>query len=129
MMIRPSWLLIRCLLIVLVAMPAQRLMAQAQTNIPDKVQPATPDKKTPARVDAVIDTDTLAEAGGVSLDAWLKGQADALLDIVQCYLDKSSMQKEVALETKDNSSSTHLIEVRIKLLKTLAMHNAASHCK
>jgi hypothetical protein len=40
-----------------------------------------------------------------------------------------SLENEVAEETKINKDPKHLIEVRIRLLKTLASHNTASHCK
>jgi hypothetical protein len=108
--------------------PAQKLWAQAQTNVPSPAQQNVPkdDKPPTASVDAAISTDDEAEP---SLDPWLAKQADALLDVVGCYLDKTSLAKEVALETAKDKNSIRLIEIRIKLLKTMASHNAASHCK
>ncbi len=103
---------------------APQVMAQAQVTVP----PAEKPKTTAGQADAAIDADELAEPDG-SLDPWLQHQADALLDVVGCYLGKKSLQNEVALETKTNSDPKRLIEVRIRLLKTLASHNTASHCK
>ena len=99
-------------------------MAQAQVTVP----PAEKQKAPAGEVDAAIDADQLAEIGS-SLDPWLQHQADDLLDVVGCYLGKKSLQNEVVLETKTNSDPKRLIEVRIRLLKTLASHNTASHCK
>jgi len=110
------------LAIVLLAF-AQRMAAQAQVTVPP------PDKPAPAQTDSMIDADEEAVSNGSSLTPWLTHRADELLDIVSCYLDKKSLKNEVALETKASSDPVHLIEVRIKLLKTLASHNAASHCK
>lgn len=122
-----------CLVVgILLLAPAQKLLAQAQTNVPPPPSPQedVPKNQKPpvASVDASIDADT-ADSGGSALDPWLAKQADALLDVVGCYLDKTSLAKEVELETKKDKNPTRLIEVRIKLLKTLASHNAASHCK
>jgi len=108
-----------------------RLICQAQTNLP-----TPPPEKTrkgdkhdnPPVVSVQIDADNSAGEGTGSLTPWLKTQADALLDVIHCYMDKESLQKEAEFEKKDNSP-THLIEVRIKLLKVLAQHNTASHCK
>ena len=51
-----------------------------------------------AHVDYEIDSDTELKTNtdGSSLDPWLAKQADALLDVVGCYLDKTSLAKEVA---------------------------------
>ena len=109
---------------ILLLAPAHRLMGQAQVTVP----PAENPKPTPASVDAAVDTDELSVTGG-SGDSWMQRQADNLLDVVGCYLPKKSLDNEVAKETKLNKDTKHLIEVRIRLLKTLASHNTASHCK
>jgi hypothetical protein len=103
---------------------AQRMSAQAQVQVT-----VPPDKPAPAQTDSMIDADEGAASNSVSLNTWLTHRADELLDIVSCYLDKKSLKNELALEIKAGSDPVHLIEVRIKLLKTLASHNAASHCK
>jgi hypothetical protein len=107
---------------ILLLAPAHHVMAQAQVTVP----PA--EKQTPAHVDAAIDSDELADTES-SGDSWLQQQANDLLDVVGCYLSKKSLDNEVALETKTNSNIKRLIEVRIRLLKTLASHNTASRCK
>ncbi len=109
---------------ILLLAPAQHLIAQAQVNVPPAEK-----KNPPATVDSAIDTDLEIATPGASLDSWLTQRADELLDVVGCYLDKKSLKDEVALETKTSKDPIHLIEVRIKLLKTLASHNAPSHCK
>jgi hypothetical protein len=113
-----------CALGILLLATAQQMMGQAQVTVP----PAEKHKTTEAQADAAIDADQLAEAGS-SLDPWLQHQADNLLDVVGCYLGKKSLENEVALEKKTNSDPKRLIEVRIRLLKTLASHNTASHCR
>lgn len=60
---------------------------------------------------------------------WAQRQADDLLDVVKCYLDQPSLANELSVEAKDGGDPSHLIEVRIQLLKTLAKGNAASHCR
>lgn len=119
-----------CLLGILLLAPAQRLVAQAQTNVPQEHPTPPPPPPKPAQVDSEINTDELASPDEVP-DPWPQKQADALLAIVSCYLDKPSVEKEVALELKgkDGSNPRHLVEVRIKLLMTLAKHNATSHCQ
>jgi uncharacterized protein (DUF4415 family) len=111
--------------------PVPRLEAQAQTNVPQEkpAQPSQP-KPPPAQIDSEIDADVLASSDRAS-DLWPQKQADALLDVISCYLDKPSVDKEVAMELKgkDGANPRHQIEIRIKLLKTLAKHNATSHCK
>jgi hypothetical protein len=109
---------------ILLLAPAHRVMGQAQVTVPPPGNP----KPSPASVDAASDTDELADAGG-SGDSWLQQQAGDLLDVVGCYLPKKSLENEVAKETKISKDPKHLIEVRIRLLKTLASHNTASHCK
>jgi hypothetical protein len=109
---------------ILLLASAHQLIAQAQVTVP----PAEPPSTRRAHVDAAIDADELADTGGTK-DPWLQQQADALLDVVGCYLGKKSLDNEVALETKTDSDPKRLIAVRIRLLKTLASHKAASHCK
>jgi len=111
---------------ILLLATAQQVMAQAQVTVPPIEKEKQ--KTTAGQADAAIDRDELAEPGG-SPDPWLQHQADALLDIVGCYLPKKAFQDEVALETKSDSDPKRLIELRISLLKTLASHNSASHCK
>lgn len=109
---------------ILLLASAQQVMAQAQVTVP----PAEKPKNPTAHVDAAIDPDELVGSES-SPDPWLQQQADSLLDIIGCYLGKKSLNNEVALEKKTDSDPKHLIEVRIRLLKTLASHNTASHCK
>ncbi len=121
-----------CLLGLLLLAPAHYLLAQAQTNVPP-AQENTPKDQThhDAHVDYEIDSDAELKTNtdGSSLGPWLSKQADALRDLLACYLDETSLVKEMELETKKDKTPTRLIEVRIKLLKTLASHNADSHCK
>ena len=107
---------------ILLLASAHRVTAQAQVTVPPTERPV------PASVDAAIDTDDLAD-GGTGKDAWLQKQADALLEVVGCYLPKSALNTEVAMETRTNHDPKRLIEVRIRLLKTLASHNTKSQCK
>jgi len=65
----------------------------------------------------------------VSYDPWLKQRADELLSLLGCYLDKNSLANEVAVEQKASLGNTGAIELRIKLLKTLAQKNVRSGCK
>jgi hypothetical protein len=60
---------------------------------------------------------------------WLEQRKEDLLDLLGCYLDKDSLANEVAAEAKGGDDALSVIETRIKLLKTLAQKNVASHCK
>jgi len=61
---------------------------------------------------------------------WLQQQSDALLDVMGCYLDAASLANEVAAEKRTAGDDVaSLVEQRIECLKTLAQHNAASHCE
>lgn len=147
-----------CFLGFLLVLACERGHAQAQVNIPPAEMPAAPPpppqisvpsistsrpgevnvpspqtlppKRPQAQVDSDIDADEQADTKSpIDLNPWLTQQAQSLLDVLGCYLKPPSLKNEVASETKNDSDPKRLIEVRIKLLKTLASHNAASHCK
>jgi len=112
---------------ILLLASAHQVLAQAQVTVPpaEKQQPSA---VAPAHVDAATDTDEAVDMDG-SNNLWMQKQADALLEVVGCYLGKKSLDNEVAHETKIDRDPSRLIEVRIRLLKTLANHNTPSHCK
>jgi len=60
---------------------------------------------------------------------WLKQRSADLFDLLGCYLDQQSLANEVSAELKNGGEPMNVIETRIKLLKTLARKNVASHCK
>jgi hypothetical protein len=91
-----------------------RLRKTRNRVLPQSIERSTP---TNLRMPVVLETHGCSN------------RADDLLDVVGCYLPKKSLENEVATETKTNKDPKYLIEVRIRLLKTLASHNTASHCK
>ena len=115
------------LLILLISVES---VGQAQTNIP-AVLHSDQTKGQPPKTDGSRAEQT-ANVGtprtGIA-EEWFSAVSDQLLQTLACFLDKQSIDNQLAAESKKELNPPSVVAGRVKLLAVLVQKNSRNHCK
>jgi hypothetical protein len=118
-------------LALLVLLISVECFAQAQTNLPavlhsDQAK-SQPHKPGDSGVEQAADVKAIPK--GTLSEEWYSLQSDQLLQALACFLDKQSIDNQLAAESKKNLSAPTILAARVKLLAVLVQRNSRNHCQ
>jgi hypothetical protein len=118
-------------LALLVLLISVECFAQAQTNLPAVLRSdqakSQPHKPGDSGVEQAADDKAIPK--GTLSEEWFSLQSDQLLQALACFLDKQSIDNQLAAESKKNLSAPTILAARVKLLAVLVQRNSRNHCK
>jgi len=114
---------------ILVLLISGRSFGQGQTNVPPAVPHVPKPKDQLGQVNAPSPPHLEPRTDAAVSEEWFTAQSDQLLQTLECFLDKQSIENQRKAESKNDLSPPAVLAARVKLLAALVQKNSRNHCK